>query len=113
MSTYTEAVERCLDGIEHVSPGIGSDCPVCQRDYGYDDNARFAADIESGTVCDEGGFSWSQCDACGSQLGGNRYDAHGLILDAHNKPAGELVHLGICVDCLCYLANGDEPESTE
>lgn len=27
------------------------------------------------TCDDEGGFSWSQCDGCGSRLGGDRFDA--------------------------------------
>lgn len=62
---------------------------------------------------DEGSFSWSQCDSCGSTLGGNRYAAHGFVPDESDLPTGEVVHLDICEDCLCFHANGDIPENWE
>jgi len=52
---------------------------------------------------DEGFFSWSPCDVCGSGLGGNRYAGHMLV-------DGKLCHIDVCVDCVMYIANGDLPE---
>lgn len=85
MSKFTEAVEQGLEGLDFVSTGT---CPGCN---------------ECPTI-DEPHFSWSPCDCCNSSLGGDRHAAHGKDKD------GNLVHLDICVDCLMYIANGDEPE---
>lgn len=85
MSKFSDAVEAGLEGLDFVSPGIIEDCKECP-------------DI------DESHFSWSPCDCCGSSLGGDRHAAHG------RDKNGELVHLDICVDCLMFIANGDEPE---
>lgn len=87
MSEFTERVEANLKGIEHVSTGYALGCNCCPE---LDE--------------DEGGFSWSSCASCGSTLGGNRYSAHGIV------EGGRLIHLEVCEDCLCFLANGDEPE---
>ncbi len=61
---------------------------------------------------DEGGPGGSQCGSCGSTLAGMRYDAHAI-----DHSPGEVdqdpIELSICVDCLCYHANGDEPENWE
>lgn len=59
---------------------------------------------------DEGGFSWSECDTCGSRLGGNRTDC---ILtnpgrDAQGR-AHESVSVRSCDDCLYYAAYGHLP----
>ena len=78
MSAYTKAVEHYLEGITHV--GIGEDDPF---------------------------FSWSQCDGCGSSLGGDRTESTGIDED------GESISLDLCIDCVMYLANGDEPENWE
>jgi len=74
-----------------INPGtLPDDCPLC----------------EGAGECDEGGFSWRPCELCGSQLGGDRYAAHGYS-DRHG-----IVHYDVCVDCVMYLANGEEyPES--
>jgi len=106
MSKYTEAIESGLAGIDYASPGI---CPGCQEcsdtlDLTFDE---LDAAIEAGTALDDGGFSWSPCDCCGSSLGGNRYAAHGFDKERN------IIHLDICVDCLHFLANGDEPENWE
>ena len=85
VSAYTEAVERELRGVEAVSVGAAKDCGEC-----------FACEPEAV-------FSWSSCDGCGSSLGGDRYPGHGLI-------DGTLYHFEFCVDCVQYIANGDEPE---
>lgn len=104
MTAYTDAVERGLRGLRAVSTGICSGCETCQRETGMNEDELRTA-WESGTVCDEPFFSWSSCDVCGSSLGGNREPGHGL------DDNGDIVHLdGVCVDCVCYLANGDEPE---
>jgi hypothetical protein len=67
----------------------------------------FSEKVSRGEYPDEGGFSWSSCDSCGSSLGGDRYVAHGV--DA-NK---DIIHMDICVDCLMFFANGDVPEEWE
>lgn len=61
-------------------------------------------------IGDEGSFSWSSCDACGSSLGGNRHAAHGLISPKKYARRTEVIHLDVCTDCLFYTANGDLPE---
>lgn len=106
MSEYTEAVERGLLGLDFVSVGLAAYCQECRRAYGIGDEGQqdFQDSIDTGETIDEGGFSWQSCGCCGSHLGGNRYAAHGF------NSAGELVHLEVCEDCLCYIANGDEPE---
>lgn len=61
-------------------------------------------------VGDEGHFSWRECDACGSSLGGDRHAAHGLISPKKYAKRTVLIHLDVCTDCLFYTANGDLPE---
>lgn len=129
MSAFTDAVKRGLEGLEHVSAGA---CPGC-HECGLDDDDCKTCDgigeIEDGTPCKDCGgtgsipvdpedhrqldlanephFSWHECDCCGSHLGGDRHPAHGI---AKINDRETLVHLDVCTDCLCYLANGDEPE---
>jgi hypothetical protein len=87
MSAYTEAVERNLKGLEAVSTG---NCPGCNE----------CSDANGDPY-----FSWSPCEICGSRLGGDRESWHALM---DNK----LIHCeNACVDCVVYLANGDEPEN--
>ena len=87
LTEFQKAVESGLEGLDAVSPGAMPDRVCCE------DNEH-----------DEPYFSWSPCDCCSSRLGGDRYAAHGIDED------GDIVHLDVCVDCLMYLANGDEPE---
>lgn len=96
MSAFTNAVERGTDGLDFLSTGYVSHdlCDECPEEQ----------DSDCG---DEGFFSWSSCDCCGSGLGGTRYAAHG------RDKGGNLIHLDVCEDCLMYLANGDEPEAWE
>ncbi len=101
---FEQAVERELKGVESESVGLCSGCAVCLHDFDCS-----YKEIDNGTVCDEGSFSWHSCDGCGSILGGNRYVAHGIIPKMNN----ELIHLEVCQDCLHYLANGDVPENWE
>lgn len=58
---------------------------------------------------DEGSFSWSDCDTCGSHLGGDRHAAHGLVSPKKYARRTELIHLDVCTDCLFFIANGDLP----
>lgn len=93
MSKFTDTVDCALEGLDFVSVGYipHDSCDDCPEEQ--DEN-----------VGDEGYFSWSPCECCGSSLGGTRYAAHGRDTD------GNLVHLNVCQDCLMYIANGDEPE---
>jgi len=116
---YVAAVERGCKGMEAVSPGFCPSCPECIDALGYTDDEdedgsviktaqqKAEEDYETGKVCDEGGFSWSACDCCGSRLGGNRNSAHGWA-DIAGKRI--LIHFEICDDCMLYLANGDIPD---
>lgn len=125
MSEFTDAVERELEGLTFVSPGSIAGCDGCWDEFTDqdDDNVR--------ELAEEPSFSWTECDGCGSRLGGDRHPAHGVI-EPEDKPQritarmnngatradaqyaeserDTLLHLEICVDCLMYLANGDEPE---
>ena len=96
MSRFTDSIEHELEGIRGVNPGIAAKC--C-------DTCTCYCEQDPCECIDEGGFSWSACDSCGSTYGGDRYDAHGFIEDDNS-----VIHLSICVDCLCFHANGDEPE---
>jgi len=97
VSAYTDAVEHNLRGVEHVSVGRCQTCPECGFEEG-----------ESGD--DEGGFSRSPCDACGTHMSGNRYAAHGLVASVDGMNPTLLCHFDVCADCLAYLVNGTEPE---
>jgi hypothetical protein len=118
---YVESVEHYLKGLTFVSPGLCPSCSECLSSFNYrnyrdeegDGNEirtaeeQFAEDIENGEVDDEGGFSSSQCDSCGSTMAGDRYAAHGVGTN------GKILHLDVCADCLVYLANGDIPSNPE
>ena len=111
-NTLTERQQRYLDIITEeenatkyrtISPGICGSCDECQSAYGLDE-AELTSGVETGDICDEGGFSWHDCELCGSPLGGDRYAAHGWSMD------DELIHYDICPDCLFTTANGDVPD---
>ena len=57
----------------------------------------------------EGYFSWSPCESCGSHLGGDRYDVAWWSED----DSGDEGTGSVCVDCYCYIANGDIPEEAQ
>jgi hypothetical protein len=103
MSAFTDAVEANTEGLQHISTGLCGQCEECQYRYGLDEEG-LTEQIENGEAFDEGGFSWHRCESCGSSLGGDRYAAHGF------NENEEIVHLDVCVDCVMYHANGDEPE---
>lgn len=55
------------------------------------------------------GFSWSPCECCGCQLGGDRFKA--VILQPKEGGGFDAdIELEVCQDCLMYIANGDVPE---
>lgn len=91
--SFLKAVAHYLKGIKRTHHGYAEGCPDCPEEQDPEKNP------------DEGGFSRSDCDSCGSSLGGGRYAAHGF-----DDKTGELYHLDICVDCLAYHANGEVPE---
>ena len=96
---FVEQVEHFCEGL-HIASGA---CPGCS-DCGLEDEA----DVEEIQAQEEGGFSWSACDSCGSTLGGNRYPSHGT----YRGEEGELriIHLDVCVDCVMYHEYGTLPE---
>ena len=104
MSKFTEAVRQGTDGLSFLSTGFCTGCPECRDSLGICCEDRAQAMMDKGEINDEGSFSWSACDCCGSSLGGDRHAAHGCLDD------GTILHMEVCVDCLAYLANGDEPE---
>lgn len=108
MSKYTDSIEHNCEGIDNISPGICYTCEQCQSNYNMEADELMEA-MDTQEVIDEGSFSWSSCDTCGSGLGGNRYIAHGRIRGGINMYG--IIHLEICTDCLMYFANGDEPEN--
>ena len=46
-------------------------------------------------------FSWSSCERCHSDLGGDRYDY--VARDVND----DIVELSICVDCVCDVEGID------
>lgn len=124
---FERSVDHYLAGLLNVSTGPSHACKECMESSPLPDGAACphcgevldedSDEMQSWYDCaSEGGFSSSQCDSCGSRLGGNRYSAH-----AWRGPTGkgrdsweeELIHLSVCGDCLCYLANGDVPKNWE
>ena len=94
MSQFTESVDHYCKGLT-----IAVGCRGIECEY---------ADGDEDHSC-ETSFSWQQCDSCGSTLGGDRSEAWGIPLK--RKPGEvELIQMSICVDCMMYHANGDEPQ---
>ena len=58
----------------------------------------------------EAHFSWSQCDTCGSTLGGDRYTC---TLAVAGKGEEEQIEVESCVDCVMFAANGQLPEEED
>ena len=55
------------------------------------------------------GFSHECCDLCGS-LPGDRYAVTALPYVGPDVDLGNYYSLGVCGDCLAYIANGDVPD---
>ena len=106
MSEYTESVKHFTQGLAAISTRPCPGCEQCQKLYGFATLESLEEAWETGKIGGEPHFSWSACDICGSHFGGDREEWHAI-----NKETGELIHGdNACVDCVVYLANGDEPE---
>ena len=106
MSNYTQAVDDGLEGLKFPSVGPCPGCETCKTAFGFKTLKEFDRGYAMGKISDDGGFSWSPCGICGTQLGGDRYVWHWVDDDDNIAHADNC-----CVDCLVYLANGDEPEN--
>jgi hypothetical protein len=100
---FARRFEQGTEGLRHMSTGLCSSCEDCQSAFGMSE-AEIQAGLEDGTLCDEGGFSWHDCDWCGTTLGGDRYAAHAIGDDPE-----AILHFDVCSDCLMYDANGVLP----
>ncbi len=95
-----ETVGSCIDA------GLLAMCPECQNNLGQS-GYELQESIDRDNVVNEGSFSWTPCDICGSTFGGDRYVAHGIVKDYEDTRVIE--HYDICGDCLLYLDAGDVP----
>jgi hypothetical protein len=93
-------------GYTRVRPWGVVDCPCCDGEgKRLPTMEEFEQQWGNGAVYSEPSFSWSGCDLCGSDLGGDFEPWHAI--DA----GGEIIHGNhACQDCICYLANGDLPK---
>jgi hypothetical protein len=133
MTNFTNAIQHnWADYV--IAPGASRmdccvdhtpDCTACDGD-GYDEHNTDCYDCkgtgnvpvedisdEELQIWDEGSFSWSECDSCGSTLGGSRYPAHAINKEAFGPDAkrpDDVHHIDICTDCLMFHANGDTPD---
>ena len=97
MSQFTESVEHYCEGLT-----VAVGCRGIKCEY---------ADGDEDHQC-EPSFSWTQCDSCGSRFGGDREQATGIPNDFKaGEGESRFVDMSICVDCIMYHANGDEPET--
>lgn len=98
----TTATEKFEDSVAHYCKGytVAPGCrgPECEHAEGDEEHR-----------C-EPNFSWSQCDSCGSTLGGDREPA---TMIPHDYKAGEdtMIDVSICPDCVQAWANGESPET--
>ena len=103
---FVARINRNTKGLKAVSTGCCPDCETCRDEYAHDSTmAEYNALLESGRLIQDPFFSWQGCDLCGSTLGGNFEPWHAIDKN------GDVMHGDrACVDCICYLANGDLPE---
>lgn len=113
MSKFTDSVEHYCEGL-HIAVGAAACCSECRSTYDIDDSISDDEAQEILYDAAEPSFSWHQCDSCGSTLGGDRHDAHGIAVSSTGFVADyDPIHMSICSDCLIYHANGEEPEQWE
>ncbi len=86
---------------ENLYVGISCRCEYCQSQFGLTES-EIATMLSDGSLNDEGGFQFHDCEGCRSPLGGDRYCAHD----------GDGNHYDVCVDCVQYLANGVLPDES-
>jgi len=95
-SDFERAVDTYCRGLECVNIGcLGSECEYADGDEDHQ--------------C-EPSFSWSQCDSCGSSLGGDRHTAYGLYREGKKL---HTIEMSVCTDCAMFHANGELPEYWE
>lgn len=84
------------------STGVYLGCPICQRNIAFDFNIDVDDDVEkeierlvkAGEIDSPYyGFSWRECEICGSLLGGSRYLFHA------RDDEGDLYHFIGCIEC--------------
>lgn len=98
-ANFVQRVALALHGLDFVSCGPAPECAECGlADIDTMDCPEYEA-------AGEASFSWSECDACGSTLGGDRHYAHGIANDTR-----QVIHLDVCVDCIFYLSYGELPQ---
>ncbi len=110
MCKFVKAIERNWPDYI-IASGAVHDCYECTGGDDVDPN-----DDNALQTYNEGGFSWAECDSCGSRLGGNRYNSHAIHKEAFGpnaKQPSNVHHVDICDDCLSFHANGDTPENWE
>lgn len=109
MTPYEQRIEENTRGLTAVSTGICPGCETCRAEYAPDATMEEFENMWSNGDCNaEPSFSWNGCDLCDSPLGGSMECWHAV------DENGEIIHGDrACVDCVCYLANGDLPEDTE
>lgn len=105
MSEFTVAVEKGLENMVGVSTGVCPGCETCADMFANSDIEELAQGWENGSIFSEPSFSKSPCGICGSYLGGDREIWHWIDENNHIQHEDDC-----CVDCMLYLANGDEPE---
>ena len=95
MSEFTDAVAAHCSEFEAVNVGcLGEHCEYADGDENHQ--------------C-EPSFSRQPCDSCGSTLGGDREEAYGMYRGDKTSKM-EFCKMDICVDCVMFHVNGDEPE---
>ena len=105
MSKFTNAIERNWNSNHFtLAPGAATSCNECF--WGLSQTEKDNLSDEDQQAWDEGSFSHSDCDSCGSMLSGDRFPAHAI----ERHPNTHIYHIDICVDCLMFHANGQEPE---
>jgi hypothetical protein len=102
MSAFQRAVAEHKRGLCHISGGVCAACRECQTLYGMD-APTLANALDSGALADEPHIGL-RCDTCGLTCQQELYDGHAV-------DGGEIVHLSMCGDCLCWFANGQHPVS--
>ncbi|KKM74876.1 hypothetical protein LCGC14_1395940 [marine sediment metagenome] len=107
-AAYEKAVDRFFtdEKVENLSTGHLY-CPDCGSADDQEHIDKFlesekCPDCETSRNCwDEPSFSWTRCDCCDRDLGGDRYHATG-----YNRQADQIQEYSICVDCMYYAEYG-------
>ena len=52
-------------------------------------------------------FSWRSCECCGTELGGDRYEAR-----AYHPATNQVLEYEVCADCVYYAEYGQLDDAT-